>query len=112
MDQHGGFGMQSLHPHQRLGFKLVVHDARPLPAQHVCAGLTLNVAPKVAVRRPEDLLTKTIQMVNEFHGDAGGHHPVGAGLHRGGRIGIDHDGAVRMGVAKGVEFLNRTAQIQ
>ncbi len=23
----------------------------------------------------------------------------------------DHDGAVRMGVAKGVEFLNRTAQI-
>ncbi len=34
------------------GFKLVAHDARPLPAQHVCAGLTLNVAPKVAGPAP------------------------------------------------------------
>ena len=56
MDKHGGFGMQSLHPHQRLGFKLVVHDARPLPAQHVCAGLTSERnCPRWRSGRPEDL---------------------------------------------------------
>ncbi len=64
--------MQSLHPHQRLGLNSSC-TCTPLPAQHVCVGLTLNVAPKVAVRR-RGSFDQTIQMVNEFHGDAGGHH--------------------------------------
>ena len=83
-----------------------------MPAQHVGAGLFLHVAAQMAVRRPEDFFPHAIQMLNEFHCDTGGHNPVGASLNRRRGIGIDHNGAVRVSVAKSAERLDRAAKIQ
>jgi hypothetical protein len=47
---------------QLQALELVVHDAGAVPQQHVGAGLLLDVAAQMAVRRPQDLLPALVQV--------------------------------------------------
>ena len=92
--------------------EFVVHDAGTLPQQHVGAGLLLDVGAQVPVRRPQDLLALRVQVRDDVQADRRGHHPVGARLHGGAGVGVDHHRAVGMLVAEGGEFVGRAAQVE
>lgn len=64
------------------------------------------------IGRPEDLLALCLQMLDHLDGDRGGDHPVGARFHGRRRIGVDHNGAVRVRIAKSAEFIRGAADIQ
>lgn len=62
--------VKRLHARERLRLKFVMNNTGTLPAKHVSAGLLLHVITEMAVRRPDDFLAQTVQMLNQFNGDA------------------------------------------
>ena len=112
MNKNSGIRVKRLHAGQCLRLELVMNDAGALPAEHVCPGLLLDVASQMAVGCPDNLLTQAVQVLNQFNGDARRNNPVCARFHCCRRIGVNHHGPVRMGIAEGREFVNRTAEIQ
>ena len=66
----------------------------------------------MSVRCPEDFFTLRMQMRNDIQTDGRSHHPVGASLDRSAGVGINHHRTIRMGIAKGGEFVCGATQIQ
>ena len=112
MHQHLGIRIFLAQQFQFQALEFVVYDAGALPQQHVCAGLLLDIAAKMPVGRPEDFLTLFFQVVDDGQRARTGHHPVGARLHYRAGISVYNHRAIGVCVAKCVEFVNRTAQVQ
>ncbi|CNT53635.1 Uncharacterised protein [Salmonella enterica subsp. enterica serovar Bovismorbificans] len=82
-----------------------MHDTRPLPTQYIGPGLFLHVIPQVSVRSPDNFFPQTIQMLNQFYGDTGGHNPVRTRFNSSRGVSIDHDGSFRMRITKSAKFV-------
>ena len=85
---------------QGLSFKLVMDDTGALPAQHICTGLFTHVIAQMTVRCPNDFFAQTIQMLDQFDGDAGGHYPVCPRFNRCRGISVDHHGTIGVTVTE------------
>ncbi|MNT19688.1 hypothetical protein D3C72_1549560 [compost metagenome] len=92
--------------------EFVMHEATTLPQQHVGARFLLDVGTQVLVGCPQDFLALRMQVGNDVEADGRGHHPVRARLDGRAGVGVHHHRAVRMGVAEGREFIDRTAEIE
>ena len=110
--QYLGPGVFLLQGGEFEGLEFVVHDAGTVPQHHVGTGFALNVATQVTVRRPQNFLPRGFQGPHNVQRTTGGHHPVGPRFHGGAGVGVDHHGAVWVGIAKSVERVNRTAQVK
>ena len=97
---------------QRPGLELLMHDAGAVPHEHIGAGFAAHVIAQMTIRRPQNFLAAIGQMRDDLHGDAGGHHPIGAGFYGGRGVGIDHHPALRVLVAESREFIRRAAQVE
>ena len=112
MHEHQRAGMLRLQQVELEPLELVVDDARAVPHQHVGAGLLLDVAAEVPVRRPQHLAALLLQVVDDRQRARARHHPVGTRLHRGTGVGVDDNAAVGVGVAKALEIFGRTAEVE
>ena len=73
----------------------------------------LDVAAQVPVGRPQDLLALVVAGARTMaSAQRTGHHPVGARLHRGAGVGIDHHRAVGVRVAERGELVGRAAEVE
>ena len=66
VNQNGRIRVQRFHVFKLLGLELFMDNARTVPQQHIGTRLTLDVAPQVFVRPPDNRLAVIHQAFDDF----------------------------------------------